>query len=61
MWDLSNKDCLYAGNIQGGRLGDIRDPNVGDSVIEGDYMQYAVEGMFASDFTYSQFVADQCV
>lgn len=55
IWDLSKKDCLYAGNIQGGRLGDIKDPVAEDSVIEGSYRQYIVNGLFDNEFEYQHF------
>ena len=61
VWDLSNKDCLYAGNIQGGRLGDIDDASVSDSVVEGRYSQYIVDGLFDHDFDYFRFNAEICV
>ncbi len=61
IWDLSNKDCLYAGNIQGGRLGDIDDASVSDSVVEGRYSQYVVDGLFDYDFDYFHFNADSCI
>ncbi len=61
IWDLSNKDCLYAGNIQGGRLGDIDDDSVSDSVVEGRYNQYIVDGLFDHDFEYLHFNAENCV
>ena len=52
-WDLSLMPCIYAGNSQGGTLGEFRDDN--DPVIEGHYSEYVVADLFATQFKYSQF------
>ena len=49
--------CYYAGSSQGGRTGE-REEN--DSVIEGDYTDYQVGGLFDDNFIYSQFERDRC-
>ena len=58
-WDFSREICFYAGNIQGGPVREIDDPN--DSVIQGSYKDYSVRSLFATDFVYSQFNASLCV
>lgn len=59
-WDRTKQPCLYSGNRQGGPIGDIdSDPN--DSVIEGTYTDYIVNGLFESGCIYcSMFDNDQC-
>ena len=52
-WDLSQVSCLYAGNSQGGTLGEFGDAN--NPVVEGHYSDYMVTGLFATQFKYSQF------
>lgn len=54
-WDLTRDTCFYSGNIQGGSLFEISDPNFNDPVIEGEYADYIVEGLFQNSFKYSQF------
>ena len=49
--------CYYVGGAQGGRTSE-RDEN--DSVIEGQYTDYQVNGLFGDDFLYSQFEEDRC-
>ena len=50
--------CYYAGNTQAGRLVEVSDPN--DSVIEGDYTDYKVDSLFATDFRFSHFDGSRC-
>ena len=57
-WDGKRIQCLYAGNAQGGPINEVDVPN--DRVIEGDYEEYEVSGLFESDFQYNQFEDDQC-
>ena len=57
-WDRSEVTCFYAGNSQGGSLGEALDPN--DPVIEGTYRDYRVAGLFEYEFTYSQFENNRC-
>ena len=52
-WDNSRDICLYSGNIQGGTLQEVEDPN--DSVIEGTYVDYRTSELFSSSFMYSKF------
>lgn len=54
-WDLSTATCFYSGNIQGGKLLEIEDTNFNDPVIEGQYTEYIVQGLFKNSFKYSQF------
>ena len=46
-YDLTYDGCYYAGDSQGGPERS-RDP-----VIEGDYTQYAMDGLFDTEFTYT--------
>lgn len=50
--------CYYVGNGQGGITGLLEDE---DSVIEGQYSDYVVDGLFGHNFIYSQFEEDRCV
>lgn len=54
-WDFSTDTCFYSGNIQGGKLLEIKDDDFNDPVIEGDYEEYIVPGLFMNSFKYSQF------
>ena len=56
-WDKRDIECLYAGNAQGGSAGDAvgTGPLPDDSVIEGRYKDYQVDGVFATDWMYAQF------
>ena len=56
-WDFRSRICYYVGNMQGGEIGE--NPS-GDSVIEGDYTDYAVGSLFDTDFSYSQFNQSLC-
>ena len=60
-WDTSRKDCIYAGNVQGGKLREILDDNFNDPVIEGTYLDYRVGGLYEHSFQYSQFNATMCL
>ena len=51
-WDFRSRTCYYVGNRQGGMIGE--DPN-SDSVIQGEYSDYAVNSLFHTDFTYTRF------
>ena len=58
-WDQSRPEpCLYAGNQQGGRSVEIKNPN--DPVIENNYRQYRTDSLFATTFRFSQFEAARC-
>ena len=59
IWDAqSGGYCLYAGNSQGGIISELLIPN--DSVIEGWYTDYIVEGAFEFQFPYSHFDPLEC-
>nr|CAI68017.1 LPS-binding protein [Suberites domuncula] len=51
--------CFYVGNVQGGPIYEVEDPN--DSVIEGKYKDYRMDGAFDTSFMYSRFDDSQCV
>lgn len=57
-WDNSKRVCYYAGSGQGGPDGGL--PLSTSSVIEGQYTDYLVGGLFAHEFVYSQFEEDRC-
>ena len=57
VWDLSEDGCYYVGNSQGGPERS-RDPI--NSVIEGTYPQYIVDGLFDTEFVYEQFDEGTC-
>ena len=54
-WNLG--PCYYVGSAQGGRTAE-REEN--ESVIEGQYTDYQVSGLFDDDFVYSQFERGRC-
>ena len=54
---LCTGPCYYVGSSQGGRSGELDD---NESVIEGKYFDYEVDGLFGYDFIYSQFQDDRC-
>ncbi len=56
-WDNSKQVCLYAGNSQGGAAAEY---GLSDSVIEGSYSHYSVEGLHQTNFRYSEFEEGQC-
>ena len=49
--------CYYVGTAQGGRTPEIEE---NQSVIEGRYTDYQVQGLFDDDFIFSQFEKDRC-
>lgn len=57
-WELEKRPCLYVGDSQAGPIDEVESPN--DSVIEGDYTEYKVESIFATDFIYSHFDKSRC-
>ena len=61
-WDRTPGPCLYAGNRQAGPTGDVsvnQLPN--DSVIEGEYTDYAVSSDYGSDCLFcGQFDDTRC-
>ena len=52
LWDKTKSPCLYAGNAQGGPS-EIDVPS--QSVIEGNYRDYMVSGIYETLYKYSQF------
>ena len=57
VWDLSEDGFYYVGNGQGGPE-KTHDPI--NSVIEGSYSQYIVDGLFDTQFVYEQFDESVC-
>ena len=57
-WELERRPCIYVGNAQAGPISEVVTPN--DPVIEGDYTDYEVDSLFATDFIYSHFEASRC-
>lgn len=52
LWDKTESPCLYAGNAQGGPSQiDTRS----QSIIEGNYRNYIVDGIFETSYEYSKF------
>ena len=49
---LDNRPCLYAGNHNGGPIGEVPDT---DGVIEGMYSDYEVGGLFETSFMFSKY------
>ncbi|CAI8023710.1 hypothetical protein GBAR_LOCUS13830, partial [Geodia barretti] len=59
-WEFEKRVCYYVGNTQAGELSEVSDPNPNDSVIEGDYTDYKVDSLFATDFKFSHFDGNRC-
>lgn len=60
-WDNSRNRCFYAGNGQAGpSFGGSDEAFPDDSVIEGTYADYRVDGIFEDEFDFSQFDNDRC-
>ena len=57
-WAKSPNTCFYAGDGQGGPSG-AGQPD--DSVIQGDYSNYRVGGLFQHEFRYAKFANDRCL
>ncbi len=57
-WEFQRTPCFYAGNQQGGPIYEVEEPN--DSVIEGEYDSYRVNGPFETDYVFSRFDSNQC-
>ena len=57
-FEFERRVCYYAGNTQAGELAEVSEPN--DSVIEGEYSDYRVESLFATEFTYTHFDDSRC-
>ena len=52
--------CLYVGNIQGGPIYEVTNPN--DGVIENRYSDYKVESAFSEEnYAFGLFSEDRCV
>lgn len=56
-WELKRGPCLLVGSYQAGPT--YRVENTNDSVIEGVYTEYEVDGLYETDFRYSEF-GDRC-
>ena len=54
-WDKQYIQCLYAGNSQGGASNCAVGTGINGTVIEGDYEDYQVGGVFSTDWKYAQF------
>ena len=57
VWDHSATGCYYAGDSQGGPE---RNNNPVNSVIEGHYSQYIMDGLFDTEFLYNRFDDSAC-
>ena len=57
VWDRSATGCYYAGDSQGGPE-TSRNPI--NSVIEGHYSHYTMDGLFDTEFRYGQFEDSSC-
>ena len=57
-WEGQNEPCLYAGNRQGGVVYEVLGEQ--DSVIEGNYADYRVQGLYETRFRYSHFNNSLC-
>ena len=58
-WEFERRVCYYVGNTQAGELAEVSEPN--DSVIEGEYSDYQVESLFATEFIYTHFNEEKCL
>ena len=56
LWNHDPGQCVYAGNGQGGPTGQGQM----DSVIQGEYIDYRVRGLFGVDYSFSQFQENLC-
>ena len=57
-WSNLNKNCIYAGDSQGGRS---YGAPLNETVIEGNYLQYIVDGLFECNYTFGRFEAPACL
>lgn len=58
-WEFERSPCFYVGNQQGGPIYEVEEPN--DSVIEGDYEDYRVGGLFETEYKYTRFENNLCI
>ena len=58
-WEGTRAPCYYAGSSQGGPLNEFDAPR--DSVIQGRYSDYRVDGLYETDFSYSRFDSSLCL
>jgi hypothetical protein len=59
LWNNDPNQCVYAGNSEGGSTG--TGPTAPhDSVIQGEYRDYRVRGLFGVNFRYSMFQKSVC-
>lgn len=61
-WEMERRPCYFVGNGQGGKLSEdeVAPPDPNDSVIQGRYIDYIVESLFATKYDYSRFNEDFC-
>ena len=52
-WERKRQNCLYSGDAQGGLLYEVT--SLSDPVIQGNYDEYAVSGLFDPDYKYEMF------
>ena len=60
-WDGTPQSCLYAGNSQGGPLGEVKVSDPQDSLIEGDINDYRMQSAFATNYRFEQFDETSCL
>ena len=58
LWDRTVKDCLYAGNAQGGPIYEVPSPN--DPLIQGRYQDYLTASSYETNYRYEQFDETSC-
>ena len=58
-WESERRVCYYSGNSQAGPISEV-DPDVNDPVIEGNYREYKVDSLFATNFKYAHFEESRC-
>ena len=51
-WDTTQEQCLYVGDGQGGWSGEFK--QLPDSVIEGSYTDYILDGLFQTTYKFSR-------
>ena len=57
-WEMNPTGCLYAGHSQGGPVQELNSPT--NSVIEGNYEEYRVNGLHETTFMYTRFDEGLC-
>ena len=59
-WELLRRPCYFVGSGQGGRMLEIAPPDPNDPVIEGQYTDYIVDSLFATQYRFSHFNNTLC-